>query len=124
MADGLALAGGVAIEGGLADGIAIGGDLAGGVAIGGDLAGDDAIEEDLDDIGVDGGLSASEAEGFSKRELSLVPATHSQSTFSLRPRTTFAFRWKDPEANPSQIVWTVMETLPKMRNFFPQKENF
>ena len=122
MADGLALAGGVAIEGGLADGIAIGGDLAGGVAIGEDLAGDEVIEEALDDVGVDGELSASEE--FSKRELSLVPATHSQSTFSLRPRTTFAFRWKDPEANPSQIVWTVMETLPKMRNFFPQKENF
>ena len=64
MADGLALAGGVAIEGGLADGIAIGGDLDGGVAIGGDLAGDDAIEEALDDVGVDGELSASE--GFSQ----------------------------------------------------------
>ena len=79
----------------LADGIAIGGDLADGDAFDGVLADGDAIEEALDDLGVDGELSSSESdedldETFSKRELSLLPATHSQSTTSLRPRITLA----------------------------------
>ena len=85
VADGLA-------DGGVADGLA----LADGGAIGEDLADGVALEEDLEDIGVDGELSSSSSElvahleVFSKRELSLTPATASQSTALLRSQMTLA----------------------------------
>ena len=50
----------------------------------------DDDNEDLEDLGVDGELSSSSVysccEAFSKRELSLTPATHSQSQSCLDPR--------------------------------------
>ena len=90
MADGLALA----------DGVAIGGDLADGVAIGGDLADVDAIGEDMEELSSSSELEQSE-DAFSKVLLNFAPATLSQSTVSLRPRMTLALRWNEPEANPS-----------------------
>ena len=97
VADGLALA----------DGIAMGGLLADGVAIGEGLADGDALEDDVEDFGVDGELSLSSSELsenvelFSRREHSLTPATDSQSTALLRSKMTFARKWKDPDASPS-----------------------
>ena len=38
---------------------------------------------------------------LSNFEVSLAPATHSQSMDLLRSRTTLALMEKDPEANPS-----------------------
>ena len=88
MADGLALADGVANDGDLEDC--------------GDVVYDD--NEDLEDLGVDGELSSSSVysccEAFSKRELSLTPATHSQSTVLFRSKMTLALMWKDPDARP------------------------
>ena len=87
-ADGLALemvADGLALEE-VADGLALE-EVADGVADG------DANEDDLEDVGVDGRLSSESVEhSTDKRELSLIPATHSQSTVLLRLRTTLARR--------------------------------
>ena len=101
VADGLADGGAGVIADGLAeaDGVAFEGDLDVGEAL--DDVGD---EDDLEEVGVDGELSSSsehsEWEAFLRRELSLTPATHSQSTVLCRSRTTLAFRWKDPDASP------------------------
>ena len=79
VADGLADEGRGVIANGLAeaDGVAFEGDT--------DEALDDiSDEDDLKEVGVDGELSLSsehsEVEAFPRRELSLTPATHSQST--------------------------------------------
>ena len=81
-------------------------------------------EEDLEEVGVDGGelLGVEEqSDGvLCNFDVSLTPATHSQSTVLLRSRMTLALMWNDPEARPSWIVWTENETLPRMRSLFPQ----
>ena len=84
-----------------------------GVAFEGDFGDDDCFEdvgdgEDLEEVvvGVDGELSPehSEEEACMRRELSLTPATHSQSTLLFRSRMTLAFKWKEPDASPSWMV--------------------
>ena len=107
MADGLALADGVANGGAVADGVALegdGGDLAGeaGDALR-DGDGDELLDEEAGDVGVLWPLEEqSESEDlFSNLDFSLCPATLSQSMDLFRSRTTFALMWKDPEAKPS-----------------------
>ena len=121
VADVLALAG----EGEVADGLADdGGDVADGLALADGVAIEEGLEdfgvaegeEDLDDLGVDGGVTSSGSEEqsweamFSKQELSLTPATLSQSMAWLRFKMTFSLKWNDPEANPSWMVWTEKDT--------------
>ena len=86
----------------------------------------------LDDIGdLDGELlplddeEQSESGAFlSNFDLSLSPTTLSQSIDLFKSRITLALIWKDPEAKPSWIVCTEIDTLPNIRSLFPQKENF
>ena len=91
----------VAIGGDLADGVAIGGDLADGVAIGEEVLDDDLeeLEDKFEDVGVEG-ESSGETDDLDNCEVSLVPATHSQSMVLFRSRMTLALRWNEPEARP------------------------
>ena len=51
--------------------------------------------------------------------LVLEPATQSVSKFLVRSVTTLALMWKVPQERPSWIVWTVRETLPRIRILCP-----
>ena len=107
MADGLAMADGVAIWGGLADGDAIeeafGRD-------GGDVLPCEVEDGDglLDDVGdMDGEMLSLEyveesvsVAFLSNLDLSLSPTTLSQSIDLFKSRITLALMWKDPEAKP------------------------
>ena len=127
VADGLAEDGAGDVADGLAeaDGVAFGEDLED-FSVDGDL--EDTGDDDLEEVGVDGeellGLEEQSDALLCNFDVSFTPATLSQSTVLFRSRITLALIWNDPEASPSWIVWTEIETLPRILNLFPQKENF
>ena len=94
----------MALEDEAADGLALEDEGADGLAV----AGVDANDEDLEDLGVEGGELLGEDEQsdcvLCNFEVSLTPATDSQSMDLLRSRMTLALMWNDPEASPPRIV--------------------
>ena len=86
--------------------------LAGGVGGADVLAG--GVADGLAEEGVDGGdwIGKGVARSWF---LVLDPATQSVSKCLVRSVTTLALMWKVPQERPSWIVWTVRETLPRIR---------
>ena len=79
----------------------------------------------LAEEGVDGGEGTEEDDALDLSwSLVLAPATQSVSKFLVRSVTTLALMWKVPQETPSWIVWTVRETLPRIRILCPPKKNF
>ena len=90
-----------------ADGLASGEEELGadGLACGDGDDGEDCADGDGEELLEEVGVEVMERSAFlSNFEVSLTPATHSQSIVLFRSRTTFALMENDPEANPSWIV--------------------